>query len=178
MLGDNIFYGHDFAHLMADAETKTHGATVFVHHVRDPERYGGVAFDIGSKAISIEEKPFQPKSNCAATGLYFYDSQVVEIAKSITPSARGGLEITTINEVYLKQGKLNVQIMRCGYAGLDTDTHDSLLKASAFIATLVHHHGLKVACPEEIAWRNGFITGNQFEQLAQPFKKNGCGQYM
>ncbi len=178
VLGDNIFHGHDFAHLLADADAKTQGATVFAYHVRDPERYGVVAFDAQGKANSIEEKPTQPKSNYAVTGLYFYDSQVVEIAKSIKPSARGELEITTVNEVYLKQGSLNVQIMQRGYAWLDTGTHDSLLEASSFIATLEHRQGLKVACPEEISWRKKWITSEQLEKLAQPLTKNGYGQYL
>ena len=178
VLGDNIFHGHDFAHLMAGADAKTQGATVFAYHVRDPERYGVVAFDAQGKASSIEEKPTQPKSNYAVTGLYFYDNQVVEIAKSIKPSARGELEITTVNEVYLKQGSLNVQIMQRGYAWLDTGTHDSLLEASSFIATLEHRQGLKVACPEEIAWRQKWITSGQLEILAQPLAKNGYGQYL
>ena len=178
VLGDNIFHGHDFAHLMADANAKTQGATVFAYHVRDPERYGVVAFDAQGKASSIEEKPAQPKSNYAVTGLYFYDNQVVEIAKSIKPSARGELEITTVNEVYLKQGSLNVQIMQRGYAWLDTGTHDSLLEASSFIATLEHRQGLKVACPEEISWRKKWITSEQLEKLAQPLTKNGYGQYL
>jgi glucose-1-phosphate thymidylyltransferase len=178
VLGDNIFHGHDFAHLMASANAQTIGATVFAYHVSDPERYGVVAFDANGKASSIEEKPIQPKSSYAVTGLYFYDSQVIDIAKSIKPSARGELEITTVNQVYLERGNLNVQIMQRGYAWLDTGTHESLLEASLFIATLEHRQGLKVACPEEIAWRNGFITATQFEALAHPLKKNGYGQYM
>lgn len=178
VLGDNIFYGHDFAHLMSDADAKTEGATVFAYHVRDPERYGVVAFDAQGKANSIEEKPAQPKSNYAVTGLYFYDNQVVDIAKTIKPSARGELEITTVNEVYLNQGSLNVQIMQRGYAWLDTGTHDSLLEAGSFIATLEHRQGLKVACPEEISWRKEWITSEQLEKLAQPLKKNGYGQYL
>ena len=178
VLGDNIFHGHDFAHLMADANAKTQGATVFAYHVRDPERYGVVAFDAQGKANSIEEKPAQPKSNYAVTGLFFYDNQVVEIAKSIKPSARGELEITTVNEVYLKQGSLNVQIMQRGYAWLDTGTHESLLEASSFIATLEHRQGLKVSCPEEISWRKKWITTEQLEKLAQPLKKNGYGHYL
>ena len=178
VLGDNIFHGHDFAQLMSDADAKTEGATVFAYHVRDPERYGVVAFDAQGKASSIEEKPAQPKSNYAVTGLYFYDNQVVDIAKSIKPSARGELEITTVNEVYLKQNSLNVQIMQRGYAWLDTGTHDSLLEAGSFIATLEHRQGLKVACPEEISWRKKWITSEQLEKLAQPLKKNGYGQYL
>ena len=178
VLGDNIFHGHDFAHLVADADKQTGGATVFAYHVQDPERYGVVAFDAEGKARSIEEKPTQPKSNYAVTGLYFYDNQVVDITKAVKPSARGELEITTVNQVYLEQGSLNVQVMQRGYAWLDTGTHDSLLEASQFIATLEHRQGLKIACPEEIAWRNGFITAQQFEKLAQPLVKNGYGQYM
>lgn len=178
VLGDNIFHGHDFAQLMADADAKPEGATVFAYHVRDPERYGVVDFDAQGKASSIEEKPAQPKSNYAVTGLYFYDNQVIDIAKTIKPSARGELEITTVNEVYLNQGSLNVQIMQRGYAWLDTGTHDSLLEAGSFIATLEHRQGLKVACPEEISWRKNWITSEQLEKLAQPLKKNGYGQYL
>jgi glucose-1-phosphate thymidylyltransferase len=178
VLGDNIFHGHDFAQLMANANAKTHGATVFAYHVGDPERYGVVAFDAQGKANSLEEKPAKPKSNYAVTGLYFYDNQVVDIAKSIKPSARGELEITTVNQAYLEQGSLNVQIMQRGYAWLDTGTHDSLLEASHFIATLEHRQGLKVACPEEIAWRQKWISAEQLEKLAQPLAKNGYGQYL
>jgi glucose-1-phosphate thymidylyltransferase len=178
VLGDNIFHGHDFAQLMANANAKTHGATVFAYHVGDPERYGVVAFDAQGKANSLEEKPAKPKSNYAVTGLYFYDNQVVDIAKSIKPSARGELEITTVNQAYLDQGSLNVQIMQRGYAWLDTGTHDSLLEASHFIATLEHRQGLKVACPEEIAWRQKWISAEQLEKLAQPLAKNGYGQYL
>ena len=163
VLGDNIFHGHDFAPLLAQADAQTSGATVFAYHVQDPERYGVVAFDPNGKASSIEEKPVKPKSNYAVTGLYFYDNQVVDIAKAVKPSARG---------------ELNVQIMQRGYAWLDTGTHDSLLEAGQFIAMLKHRQGLKIACPEEIAWRNGFITSEQLEQLAQPLAKNGYGQYM
>jgi glucose-1-phosphate thymidylyltransferase len=178
VLGDNIFHGHDFAHLLADANAQTHGATVFAYHVRDPERYGVVAFDAQCKVNSLEEKPTQPKSSYAVTGLYFYDNQVVDIAKTIKPSARGELEITTVNQAYLDQGSLNVQIMQRGYAWLDTGTHESLLEASAFIATLEHRQGLKVACPEEIAWRQNWISADQLQKLAQPLVKNGYGQYL
>ena len=178
VLGDNIFHGHDFSQLMAGADAQTQGATVFAYHVRDPERYGVVAFDVAGKASSIEEKPLQPKSNYAVTGLYFYDNQVIDIAKSIKPSARGELEITTVNQSYLDQGSLNVQIMKRGYAWLDTGTHESLLEASSFIATLEHRQGLKVACLEEIAWRQHWITSEQLEKLAAPLAKNGYGQYL
>ena len=178
VLGDNIFYGHDFVPLLQAADQKTQGATVFAYHVTDPERYGVVAFDKTGQASSIEEKPTHPKSNFAVTGLYFYDQQVVDIAKSIQPSARGELEITTVNQTYLEQGGLSVQIMQRGYAWLDTGTHDSLLDASQFIATLERRQGLKVACPEEIAWRNAFIDNAQLEKLAQPLLKNGYGQYL
>ena len=178
VLGDNIFYGHDFTSLLSAADAQSEGATVFAYHVNDPERYGVVAFDKDGRASSIEEKPQHPKSNYAVTGLYFYDAGVVEIAKSIRPSARGELEITAVNDAYLKQGRLNVQIMQRGYAWLDTGTHESLLEAGQFIATLERRQGLKVACPEEIAWRNGFIDGQQLETLAQPLAKNGYGQYL
>ena len=178
VLGDNIFHGHDFAPLLANADAKTGGATVFAYHVHDPERYGVVAFDAKGQASSIEEKPVKPKSSFAVTGLYFYDDQVVDIAKSIKPSARGELEITTVNQAYLELGQLNVQIMQRGYAWLDTGTHDSLLEASQFIATLERRQGLKIACVEEIAWRNDFISSAQLEKLAAPLAKNGYGQYL
>ena len=178
VLGDNIFYGHDFAHLLAVADAQATGATVFAYHVQDPERYGVVAFDKAGKAGSIEEKPLKPQSHYAVTGLYFYDNQVIDIAKAVQPSARGELEITAINQAYLDQGQLNVQIMQRGYAWLDTGTHDSLMEAGQFIATLERRQGLKIACPEEIAWRNGFISTEQLEKLAQPLAKNGYGQYL
>jgi glucose-1-phosphate thymidylyltransferase len=178
VLGDNIFYGHDFQALLQRADRQTSGATVFAYHVTDPERYGVVEFDAHKRALSIEEKPRQPKSNYAVTGLYFYDSQVCDIAAEIQPSARGELEITTVNARYLTQGQLDVEIMGRGYAWLDTGTHDSLMEAGQFIATLEKRQGLKVSCPEEIAYRSGWISAEQLEQQAQPMLKNGYGQYL
>jgi glucose-1-phosphate thymidylyltransferase len=178
VLGDNIFYGHDFHHLLERAMKRSDGATVFAYHVQDPERYGVVEFDAQGKAISLEEKPLSPKSNYAVTGLYFYDADVVKRAKTLTPSARGELEITDLNRLYLKEGMLNVEIMGRGYAWLDTGTHESVLTASQFIATVEHRQGLKVACPEEIAYRNKWIDAAQLEQLAQPPQKNGYGKYL
>ena len=178
VLGDNIFYGHDLQQLLGAADAQPSGATVFAYHVHDPERYGVVAFDASGRAVSVEEKPTEPRSNYAVTGLYFYDQQVVDIAKSVRPSARGELEITAVNQAYLDQGRLNVQIMKRGYAWLDTGTHESLLEAGQFIATLEQRQGLKIACPEEIAWRAGFIDAAQVEKLAAPLKKNGYGQYL
>jgi glucose-1-phosphate thymidylyltransferase len=178
VLGDNIFHGHDFHDTLQRANGNENGATVFAYHVHDPERYGVVAFDANRRAISIEEKPKVPKSNYAVTGLYFYDNQVCDIAANVKPSARGELEITAINEEYLRRNQLNVEIMGRGYAWLDTGTHDSLLEAGQFIATLEKRQGLKVACPEEIAFRAGWITAAQVEALAEPLKKNGYGQYL
>ena len=178
VLGDNIFYGHDFHCLLGNAMARTEGASVFAYHVQDPERYGVVDFDSGGKVRSLEEKPKQPKSSYAVTGLYFYDRQVVSLAKSLKPSARGELEITDLNRLYLEQSALNVEIMGRGYAWLDTGTHESLLDASQFIATLENRQGLKVACPEEIAYRQQWIDAAKLERLAQPLTKNGYGQYL
>jgi len=178
VLGDNIFYGHDLHHLLANAMARTEGASVFAYHVNDPERYGVAEFDAQGKVLSLEEKPKQPKSNYAVTGLYFYDARVVELAKTLKPSSRGELEITDLNRLYLEQGKLSVEIMRRGYAWLDTGTHDSLLDASQFIATLENRQGLKVACPEEIAFRKGWISAENLQALAEPLIKSGYGQYL
>jgi glucose-1-phosphate thymidylyltransferase len=178
VLGDNIYYGHDFSTLLARASRRTTGATVFAYHVNDPERYGVVEFDADRRALSIEEKPKVPKSNYAVTGLYFYDEQVCDIAASIKPSARGELEITTVNATYLQQQQLDVEIMGRGYAWLDTGTHDSLMEAGQFIATLERRQGLKVACPEEIAFRAGWIDAPQLEALAATMLKNSYGQYL
>ncbi len=178
VLGDNIYHGHDFQDLLSSAMAREQGGSVFAYHVQDPERYGVVEFDGQGKAISLEEKPLQPKSNYAVTGLYFYDRQVVDIAKSIQPSPRGELEITDLNRIYLEQGNLSVEIMGRGYAWLDTGTHESLLEASQFIATLENRQGLKVACPEEIAFRQRWISAEQLETLAAPLAKNGYGKYL
>lgn len=178
ILGDNIYYGHDFEPQLRHADTQDQGATVFAYHVHDPERYGVVAFDGNRQAISIEEKPVQPKSNYAVTGLYFYDQQVCDIAAQIQPSARGELEITDVNNVYLKQGQLNVELMGRGMAWLDTGTHESLLEAGQFVATIEKRQGLKIACPEEIAFRRQYISAEQLEKLAQPLKKNEYGRYL
>ena len=178
VLGDNIFYGHSFQGLLESAARRDLGATVFAYHVTDPERYGVVQFDDQQRALSIEEKPSAPKSNYAVTGLYFYDNQVCDIAAGIEPSARGELEITAVNAHYLRQDQLNVEIMGRGYAWLDTGTHDSLMEAGQFIATLEKRQGLKVACPEEIAFRSGWISATELEALAQPLRKNGYGQYL
>ena len=178
VLGDNIFYGHDLHTQLEQAMVRTEGATVFAYHVQDPERYGVVAFDAKGRATSLEEKPDVPKSNYAVTGLYFYDNEVVEIAANLKPSPRGELEITDLNRIYLERNQLNVEIMGRGYAWLDTGTHESLIEASNFIETIEHRQGLKVSCPEEIAYRKGFINAAQLEKLAQPLSKNGYGQYL
>ena len=178
VLGDNIYHGHDLQALLHAANARTSGASVFAYHVQDPQRYGVVSFDEQKRALSIEEKPATPKSNYAVTGLYFYDTQVCDIAADTRPSARGELEITDVNARYLTQGQLSVEIMGRGYAWLDTGTHDSLLEAGQFIATLEKRQGLKVACPEEIAFRSGWITAGQLEALARPMLKNGYGQYL
>ncbi len=178
VLGDNIFYGHDLVKQLAHADARQSGASVFAYHVTDPERYGVVAFDDQKRAISIEEKPKQPKSNYAVTGLYFYDTQVCDIAANIKPSARGELEITDVNRIYLEEGQLSVEMMGRGYAWLDTGTHDSLLEAASFIATLQKRQGLQVACPEEIAFTQGWIDAAQIQKLAAPLAKNGYGQYL
>jgi glucose-1-phosphate thymidylyltransferase len=178
VLGDNIYHGHDLPNLLHNAKQRSEGATVFAYHVLDPERYGVVEFDTNNKAISLEEKPTQPKSNYAVTGLYFYDNKVVDVAKRLAPSARGELEITDLNRIYLEQGNLNVEIMGRGYAWLDTGTHDSLFEAGQFISTLEKRQGQKVSCPEEIAYHNKWITAEQLEALAVPLIKNGYGQYL
>ncbi|MCX7182600.1 MAG: glucose-1-phosphate thymidylyltransferase RfbA [Nitrosospira sp.] len=178
ILGDNIFYGHGFSNLLDSANERTIGVTVFAYHVNDPERFGVITFDTQGKATDIQEKPKSPRSNYAVTGLYFYDNQVMDIVKHIQPSDRGELEITTVNEIYLTQGNLSVEIMGRGYAWIDTGTHDSLLEASQFIATLEHRQGLKIACLEEIAYRKQWIDATQLEKIAQSFAKNAYGQYL
>jgi glucose-1-phosphate thymidylyltransferase len=178
ILGDNIYYGHAFDRQLSLASNRSAGATVFAYHVQDPERYGVVEFDKERHAVSIEEKPLKPKSNYAVTGLYFYDNQVCDIAASIKPSARGEFEITDVNRAYLTRGELNVELMGRGMAWLDTGTHESLLEAGQFIATIENRQGLKIACPEEIAFRKGYIDASQLERLAEPLKKNGYGRYL
>jgi glucose-1-phosphate thymidylyltransferase len=178
VLGDNIFYGHDLVRQLLRAHERTDSATVFAYHVQDPERYGVIEFDAGQRALSIEEKPTTPKSSYAVTGLYFYDNDVCNVAAGVKPSARGELEITDVNRYYLERGKLNVEIMGRGYAWLDTGTHDSLLEAASFIATLQKRQGLQVACPEEIAYRQGWIGAADVENLAAPLAKNGYGAYL
>jgi glucose-1-phosphate thymidylyltransferase len=178
VLGDNIFYGQDLPKQLAHALNKTEGATVFAYHVADPERYGVVSFDKQGRAQTLEEKPVEPKSNYAVTGLYFYDNEVIDIVANLKPSPRGELEITDVNRIYLKRNKLSVEIMGRGYAWLDTGTHESMIEASNFIETIEHRQGLKIACPEEIAYNNGFINAEQLHKLAQPLAKNGYGQYL
>ena len=178
VLGDNLFYGHDFNQLLERADARTDCASVFAYHVQDPERYGVVEFSDDGKAISLEEKPATPRSNYAVTGLYFYDENVAKMARTLKPSPRGELEITDLNRMYMDIGKLNVEIMGRGYAWLDTGTHESLLDAGQFIATIEQRQGLKVACPEEIAYRKGWINAAQLEELAAPLRKNGYGQYL
>jgi glucose-1-phosphate thymidylyltransferase len=178
VLGDNIFYGQDLPKQLAHALNKTEGATVFAYHVADPERYGVVSFDKQGRAQTLEEKPVEPKSNYAVTGLYFYDNEVIDIVANLKPSPRGELEITDVNRIYLERNKLSVEIMGRGYAWLDTGTHESMIEASNFIETIEHRQGLKIACPEEIAYNNGFINAEQLHKLAQPLAKNGYGQYL
>jgi glucose-1-phosphate thymidylyltransferase len=178
ILGDNIFYGHDFHSQLEKASNQKEGATIFAYHVKDPKRYGVVSFDAQGRAVALEEKPIHPKSNYAVTGLYFYDSQVTEMAEQLQPSSRGELEITDLNQLYLKQHQLHVEIMGRGYAWLDTGTHESLMEASNFIETIEHRQGLKVACPEEIAYHRGFINEEQLEKLAEPLLKNDYGKYL